>query len=869
MEHASLFRTRPRFPIASTRRKTSLAWFVGVASTLIMLVWLTGVNSTSIAAQANARTEGGGTLTPTPGTCAISTIREGFESGNLGTQFTSTAPVCEWQFGDCIWSATTVEHNTGLYSANTPALADITDVRLTANDSFIIPSDATQATLEFWHVQAFEGGDGGVLETSTDGGATWQDAGANIIQGDYDTQLGGSGNPLAGRQGWGNYTFSTWGQVRVNLLPYAGHNFLFRFRLGTNNSGGTDGWYLDDIFLSITWPCTTGTVVPPTSTRTATPSATATPVCSPTWTRVASPDPFTVRSYLYDVEVIAPDDVWAVGQYNDSFGIDHSLIMHWDGTAWNLVTDPGVDSSGLYSVSAVRPDDIWAVGYYIPDEFGIFQPMAVHWDGTAWSVVSTPANAGFETTLQGVGAVTANDVWAVGDNENGPMIMHWNGSVWSVVSHPLDHYGNKRTPSKEDRPTLYYDSLYAVGVVSANDVWAVGTIGDQSLALHWDGTEWQVEGTPNPFGTVILRGIAVVSPSNIWAVGSTDYFMEDPQAVTIHWDGQNWSNVPAPAEDFVLNDVATFSHGDIWVVGYERVDDFTTVALLLYRSGSQWVRVPSPNSMPENQDELYGIAAVPNAVLTTDAWATGIYDGSTLIDRYNNPCGTPIPTSTATVTPQAVATTPPTSCPLQFTDVPPQSTFYPFVRCMVCRGIISGYSDSTFRPNNNVTRGQLAKIVSNTAGFADPPGSQLYQDVPAGATFYDYVQRLATRGIVGGYPCGGTGEPCVDPMDLPYFRPNTSATRRQISKIVAIARGWVDPTSTQTFEDVPPNSTFYLWIENLAAHGVMQGYPCGNPEPCGSGNRPYFRPQNNATRGQMSKIVANTFYPNCNPAQTR
>ena len=64
------------------------------------------------------------------------------------------------------------------------------------------------------------------------------------------------------------------------------------------------------------------------------------------------------------------------------------------------------------------------------------------------------------------------------------------------------------------------------------------------------------------------------------------------------------------------------------------------------------------------------------------------------------------------------------------------------------------------RPANNVTRGQFAKIASNAAGFIDPPGAQQYEDVVPGSTFYDFIWRLASRGLVSGYPCGGAGEPC-------------------------------------------------------------------------------------------------------------
>jgi hypothetical protein len=46
---------------------------------------------------------------------------------------------------------------------------------------------------------------------------------------------------------------------------------------------------------------------------------------------------------------------------------------------------------------------------------------------------------------------------------------------------------------------------------------------------------------------------------------------------------------------------------------------------------------------------------------------------------------------------------------------------------------------------------------------------------------------------------------------------------------------------------------------------VIGGYACGGEGvPCIPPlNRPYFRPYNNVTRGQASKIVANAFFPNC------
>jgi hypothetical protein len=197
--------------------------------------------------------------------------------------------------------------------------------------------------------------------------------------------------------------------------------------------------------------------------------------------------------------------------------------------------------------------------------------------------------------------------------------------------------------------------------------------------------------------------------------------------------------------------------------------------------------------------------------------------------------------------------------------VPTDNTFYSYIRCLACRGLASGYADGTFRPDNEVTRGQLSKLVANAAGLSATPTGQTFEDVPASHTFYLYIERMANSDVLGGYPCGSVPqEPCLAPDDRPYFRPGANATRGQIAKIISNAAGFDDMPTQQTFEDVAPDSPFYLWVERLAGRGVMGGYACGGEgEPCGTNNKPYFRPNANATRGQVAKIVVNTFLPGC------
>jgi hypothetical protein len=293
--------------------------------------------------------------------------------------------------------------------------------------------------------------------------------------------------------------------------------------------------------------------------------------------------------------------------------------------------------------------------------------------------------------------------------------------------------------------------------------------------------------------------------------------------------------------------------------------------------GPQMIPANNPHQ-PDNSDYIgfdYKFtrgSQVINLVWRTSGSVTVAYpvQGTSVdvIDRdggvtHLTPTGGTIPL-TISSRPQFVVTA---ACTARYSDVCPDFWAYPYIECLASRGIISGYSDGTFRPNNPISRAQLAKVVSNSAGFSDNPPGQTFQDIQVGSTFYLFIGRLASRGIVGGYACGGPGEPCVAPGKLPYFRPNANTTRGQISKVVSEAKGYSDTPAGQTFQDVAPGSTFYTWVQRLASRSVMSGYACGGPgEPCvAPNNRPYFRPASNGSRAQVSKIVANTFFPTCQP----
>jgi hypothetical protein len=600
------------------------------------------------------------------------------------------------------------------------------------------------------------------------------------------------------------------------------------------------------------------------------------------WSIVPSPNHNpSYNNFLRGVAGAASNDVWAVGDFTqDPYYTNHYMLMlHWNGTDWSEVPmgDFGIEQHWLESAKALAPNDVVVVGYARGSSW---HDVKIYWDGVQWSPDNNYPSRYIR--LQSIDGKTSDDMWAVGEDAYGlhQYIEHRKGSTWSLVSSPDN------------------GALTGVSVVSANDVWAVG-----NGVEHWDGTAWSMVTAPN---VGILHGVKAITASDAWAVGDSGF---------LHWDGTSWTLVPNPTTG-TLTSIDALSTDDVWAVGTQSVGGVERTLIEHYTSGCATpIPTNTPTDTPTNTSTAVPTntptnttTVVPTNTPTNTPLPTQTPGGSTATNTPTStntplptqtpggstatntpttaptdtavPTDTPVDTSTATETatgtPPTVTDTP-TACTLSFEDVPTDHTFYAYIQCLACRGIINGYpcggpgepcngnNDPYFRPGNNVTRGQFSKIASNSAGFNDPAGPQQYEDVAIGSTFYDFIWRLTNRDLVSGYPCGGPGEPC-GPDNLPYFRPNANVTRGQLSKIDANAAGLTQTPGAQQFEDVLPGSTFYDFIWRLTALGYMNGYPCGGVgEPCGPNSLPYFRPGANATRGQASKIVSNTFFPQCQP----
>jgi hypothetical protein len=159
------------------------------------------------------------------------------------------------------------------------------------------------------------------------------------------------------------------------------------------------------------------------------------------WSIAASPAFTGVSMSAGAISADSATDVWAVGFLATSSTTSENVSLHWDGTSWTLNPAAHLRFGGVGPVAALSASDVWAVGTGPGVPTGGFSahPTSVieHWNGTSWTVVSSPnPNPQGNNGLGAVAAVSAGDVWAVGHQLLGPFTEHWDGSKWTILATP-------------------------------------------------------------------------------------------------------------------------------------------------------------------------------------------------------------------------------------------------------------------------------------------------------------------------------------------------------------------------------------------------------------------------------------------------
>ena len=146
---------------------------------------------------------------------------------------------------------------------------------------------------------------------------------------------------------------------------------------------------------------------------------------------------------------------------------------------------------------------------------------------------------------------------------------------------------------------------------------------------------------------------------------------------------------------------------------------------------------------------------------------------------------------------------------------------------------IVGYPDKTVRPQNGITRAEVAtiffRLLTDETRNANSTKSNSYSDVAAGAWYNHAVSTLSAMGIVKGDSNG-------------KFNPNASITRAEFAAIAARFDGNAN-TSAASFSDIA-NHWAKDEISAAANNGWITGYTDGT-----------FRPNNRITRAEAMALV--------------
>jgi hypothetical protein len=338
--------------------------------------------------------------------------------------------------------------------------------------------------------------------------------------------------------------------------------------------------------------------------------------------------------FLYGVSAESPSSAWVVGQ--SGFSWAQTLTEHWNGASWTITRSPdpgGPDANNyLYGVAATSPSRAWAVGAYRKGDR--WHTLILRWTSTSWKQAPAPdpghpsSGKHFpKTVLNAVSAVSGSNVWAVGKFNNGrteqTLIVHWNGRSWRQVASPdVGGHGNS-------------NSLWGVAAVSRSNVWAVGsyrTAGQfrHTLIVHWNGRSWRRVASPNPPTPGppgwALAGVGAAGSSCAWAVGwGSGPLIE-------HWNGTAWKHVAnrkgVPLGG--LQAVAASSCRDAWAVGWPGNGPSS---LIEHWNGTSWRPVVTQQV---GLNFLYGVAATS----ARNAWAVGTYYSSTYLTLIEHWDGT-------------------------------------------------------------------------------------------------------------------------------------------------------------------------------------------------------------------------------------
>jgi len=173
-----------------------------------------------------------------------------------------------------------------------------------------------------------------------------------------------------------------------------------------------------------------------------------------------------------------------------------------------------------------------------------------------------------------------------------------------------------------------------------------------------------------------------------------------------------------------------------------------------------------------------------------------------------------------------------------FKDVPTAHPYYNIISEMTEQGIISGYEDGTFKPNETINRQHAALLINNAVDLPEVNEVKSFKDVTTKHPYYQAIQNLQKAGL-------------IQPDSKGNFNPTKKLTRGEMAKIIATAYD-LEVKADYTFKDIE-GTEYEDYIKALYSNKVTAGYEDDT-----------FRPNEPLTRAHYAVFMnrAKNFDPN-------
>ncbi len=161
----------------------------------------------------------------------------------------------------------------------------------------------------------------------------------------------------------------------------------------------------------------------------------------------------------------------------------------------------------------------------------------------------------------------------------------------------------------------------------------------------------------------------------------------------------------------------------------------------------------------------------------------------------------------------------------KFIDVDEDFWGAQYIAAMFDKGVVSGYEDGSFRPNNGISIAEFTTMLVN---------QEEYELVSAGSTWYmPYVATAVKNGVI----TSGDFETGID-----YTQ---GITRGEMARMIARAAG-LDEVTGSSFEDNSELGVYRGYVYAVANASIISGFPDGT-----------FRADDGATRAQACVMLVN------------